>query len=240
MEILPAVDLMGGKVVRLLRGDPATKKTYDHLGDPITVAQRWESEGARYLHIVDLDAALGLGSSMETIRTIVDAVEIPIQVGGGIRSLDIAHDYLRVGVARIVLGSLAFRDPSQVRAILDSYGSRRVVVALDNIKGKVVVRGWRESTEYTVEEAISMFSSIGVDIFLLTAVARDGTLMGPDLELLNRIILLGNVHTIAAGGISSLKDLVSLDNIGVYGVVIGKALYEGKIRLAEALKILRK
>jgi len=240
MEILPAVDLMGGKVVRLLRGDPATRKTYEHLGDPLTVAQRWESEGARYLHIVDLDAALGLGSNMETIRTIVDTVEIPVQVGGGIRSLDIAHDYLRVGVGRILLGSLAFEDPSQVRAILNSYGSRRVVVALDNIKGKVVVGGWRESTEYTVEEAISIFSSIGVNIFLLTAVARDGTLMGPDLELLNHIILLGNVHTIAAGGISSLKDLVSLDDIGVYGVVIGKALYEGKIRLAEALKILRK
>lgn len=240
MEILPAVDLMGGEVVRLLRGDPATRKAYEHLGDPITVAQRWESEGARYLHIVDLDAALGLGNNMEAINGIVDAVGIPVQVGGGIRSPNIAHDYLKMGVGRIVLGSLAFRDPCQVGAILDSYGSGRVVVALDNIKGKVVVRGWRASTEFTVEESISMFSSIGVNIFLVTAVAKDGTLMGPDLDMLNRIVCLRNVLTIAAGGISSLEDLVSLDNIGIYGVVIGKALYEGKIRLADVLKILKK
>ena len=240
MEILPAVDLMGGKVVRLLRGDPATKKTYEHLGDPITVAQRWESEGARYLHIVDLDAALGLGNNIEAIDGIVNAVEIPVQVGGGIRSLDIARSYLKMGVGRIVLGSLAFRDPSQVRAILNSHGSTRVVIALDNIKGKVVVRGWRAITEYTVEESISMFSSIGVNIFLVTAVAKDGTLMGPDLDMLNRVVHLRNVLTIAAGGISSPEDLASLNNIGIYGVVIGKALYEGKIRLAEALKILRK
>jgi phosphoribosylformimino-5-aminoimidazole carboxamide ribotide isomerase len=240
MKVLPAVDLMGGKVVRLLRGDPATRKTYEHLGDPITVAQRWESEGARYLHIVDLDAALGLGNNTGTINGIVDAVGIPVQVGGGIRSLDIARDYLKMGVGRIVLGSLAFRDPCQVGAIVDSYGSRRVVVALDNIKGKVVARGWRATTEFTVEESISMFSSIGVDIFLVTAVAKDGTLTGPDLDLLNRIISLGKVHTIAAGGISSIEDLVSLDNMGVYGVVIGKALYEGMIRLADALKILKK
>ncbi len=240
MEILPAVDLMGGKVVRLLRGDPATKKTYEHLGDPITVAQRWESEGARYLHIIDLDAALGLGNNMEAIKGIVDAVQVPVQVGGGIRSLDTAHDYLEMGVGRIVLGSLAFEDPSKVGAIIDSHGSGRVVVAVDNIKGKVAVRGWRATTESTVEESISMFSSIGVDIFLVTAVARDGTLMGPDLDLMNRAIRLGNVHIIAAGGISSLEDLISLDNMGVYGVVIGKALYEGKIRLADAFKILRK
>jgi phosphoribosylformimino-5-aminoimidazole carboxamide ribotide isomerase len=194
MEILPAVDLMGEKVVRLLGGDPATKKTYEH----------------------------------------------PVQVGGGIRSLDTAHDYLEMGVGRIVLGSLAFANPSRVRAILDSHGSGRVVVAVDNIKGKVAVRGWRATTESTVEESISMFSSIGIHIFLVTAVARDGTLMGPDLDLMNRAIRLGNVHIIAAGGISSLEDLVRLDNMGVYGVVIGKALYEGKIRLADAFNILRK
>jgi len=189
---------------------------------------------------VDLDAALGLGNNMEAIKGIVDAVQIPVQVGGGIRSLESARDYLEMGVGRIVLGSLAFEDPSRVGAILDRHGSGRVVVAVDNIKGKVAVRGWRATTDSTVEESISMFSSIGVDIFLVTAVARDGTLMGPDLDLMDRAIRLGNVHIIAAGGISSLEDLISLDNIGVYGVVIGKALYEGKIRLADAFKILRK
>ncbi|MFQ6095087.1 MAG: 1-(5-phosphoribosyl)-5-[(5-phosphoribosylamino)methylideneamino]imidazole-4-carboxamide isomerase [Candidatus Bathyarchaeia archaeon] len=239
MEIIPAIDLMKGKVVRLLRGDPATQKAYNQLGDPVTVAQRWESEGAGYLHIVDLDAALGLGSNTYVIRAIVDAVGVPVQVGGGIRSLDIAEDYLKMGVNRIILGSLAFKDPSQVKAILNTHGSGRVVVALDNIQGKVVVRGWRASTRFTVEESVSMFSSLGVKIFLVTSVAKDGTLMGPDLDVLSRVCHFQGVHIIAAGGISNLEDLLVLKRLGVWGVVVGKALYEGLFSLGEALRTVR-
>jgi len=239
MEIIPAIDLMNGKVVRLLKGDPTTRKIYEHLGDPVTVAQRWESEGARYLHVIDLDAALGLGNNTATIGDIVNAVEIPVQVGGGIRNIDVAENYLNMGVDRIILGSLAFKDPSQVREIIKGYGSKHVVIALDNLRGQVVVKGWKAPTRFNVDEAISMFSPLGIKFFLVTSVARDGTLKGPDFSTLNELCNLQKVHIIAAGGISSLQDLISLKKIGVYGVVIGKALYEGKIQLRDALKVIR-
>ncbi len=237
MKIIPAIDLMSGKVVRLLQGEPSTRKSYEHLGDPVTVARKWESEGASFLHIVDLDAAFGLGSNIEIIRAVVNSVNVPVQVGGGIRSLEAAKGYLDMGIKRVIIGSLAFEDPSQVKLILDDFGSDRVAVALDHLCGKVMVRGWRASTDLMVDEAISSFSSMGVKFFLVTSVAKDGTLTGPDLTMLSRIRGFQGIHIIAAGGISSLEDLVNLERIGVYGVVIGKALYEEKIRLRDALKI---
>jgi len=237
MMIIPAVDLMGGKVVRLTRGDPLSKTSYEHLGDPVTVARRWESEGARLLHIVDLDATMGLGNNAEIVRTIVNSVHVPVQVGGGIRTVLVAIDYLEMGVSRIILGSLAFEDHSRVKLISDNYGSDRIAVALDNLHGKVMVEGWRVSTGLSVKDAISMFSSLGVKFFLVTSVARDGTLMGPDLAMLREVCGYRGVYIIAAGGIGSLEDLVNLQGIGVYGVVIGKAFYEGKIRLEDALEI---
>jgi len=236
MEIIPAVDLMNGKVVRLLQGDPQVRKSYEHLGDPVAIAKRWQAEGARLLHIIDLDAAFGFGNNIEVIRRIVKAVNIPVQVGGGIRSLETVKGYFSMDVNRIILGSLAFEDSSQAKQILDDFGSNRVAVALDHLDDKVMIRGWKASTNITVDEAVSGFSSLGFEFFLVTSVARDGTLGGPDLNTLRRVCGFHGIRIMAAGGINSLEDIVNLEKAGVYGAVIGKALYEGKIKLESALK----
>jgi len=237
MQIIPAIDLMNGKVVRLLRGEPSTKKSYEHQGDPVTIARKWESEGAGLLHIVDLDAPFGFGSNAEVVMAIADSVKVPVQVGGGIRSLEVAKNYLEKGIYRIILGSLAFEDSSKVKLVVDDFGSDRVAVALDHLYGKVMVGGWKAPTDFRVDEAISIFSSLGFRFFLVTSVARDGTLMGPDLDTLSKVCSFPGVHIMAAGGISNLEDLINLRRIGVYGVVIGKALYEERICLKDALRI---
>lgn len=239
MEIIPAIDLMGRKVVRLARGDPKTRKVYDHLGDPVSIAQRWEREGADLLHVVDLDAALDLGNNRELIREIVDSVKIPVQVAGGIRSLHAAEKFLDSDVKRIVLGSLAFENPSLIKGLIDKFGSTRVVVALDHLGGRVVVKGWKSSTKLSVDDAMSKFLSLGVKLFLVTSVARDGMLSGPDIETLNMLCSFRDANVIASGGVRNLKDLINLKKIGVSGVIIGKALYEGRIRLRDVLEVIK-
>ena len=236
MDVIPAVDIMKSKVVRLLKGDPKFAKSYESLGDPVTFAKRWETEGARTIHIVDLDAALGLGSNIGVVKDIVKAVRVPVQVGGGIRRLQMARDLFNIGVDRVILGSLAFEEPSAVKALLDEFGEKRVIIALDNLNGVVLVRGWKTSTEITVNEAASNFLRLGVKLFLVTAVGRDGTMTGPDLDTLKKICKL-DAGIIAAGGIRSLEDLVALKRLSVHGVVVGKALYEDLFSLSEALRI---
>ncbi len=235
MDVIPAVDLMGGKVVRLVRGDPKLATSYERLGDPVSVAKKWEAEGARFVHVVDLDAALELGSNLNVVESIAEAVRVPLEVGGGIRSIEAARHLFSIGVKRVVLGSVAFSSPSVVEALLGEFGGERVVVALDNVEGLVVVRGWKASAEVSVSEAVARFSKIGVKLFLVTSVARDGTLSGPDLDVLSQLCRKG-VSVIAAGGIGSLDDLVALKTLGVGAVVVGKALYEGRFSLGEALR----
>jgi len=238
MEVIPAVDIMNGKVVRLLKGDPEYVESYEHLGDPVTLARRWESEGARIIHVIDLDAALGCGSNIRVIEEIIGEVGVPLQVGGGIRSLDAARALLEKGVSRVILGSLAFKEPAAVETVLEEYGENRLVVALDHLYGVVMVHGWKASARMTVDEAVAKFSGLGVTLFLVTSVARDGTMSGPDLETLTRLRREG-VKLIAAGGIRSLEDLVALKRLGVYGVVVGKALYEGLFSLGKALRTVK-
>ncbi|MEM2914850.1 MAG: HisA/HisF-related TIM barrel protein, partial [Candidatus Bathyarchaeia archaeon] len=150
MEVIPAVDIMKGKVVRLLKGDPKFAKSYEQLGDPVTLAKRWETEGARIIHVVDLDAALELGSNIDIVMKVINSVRVPIQVGGGIRSLDMARRMLNMGAARIILGSLAFEEPFTVKALFDKFGEDRIIIALDNINGVVMVHGWKTPAEITV------------------------------------------------------------------------------------------
>ena len=235
MDVIPAVDIMRGKVVRLVRGDPKRAKVYEHLGDPVSLAKRWESEGARIIHVIDLDAALGLGNNTRIVKEIVHVVKVPVQVGGGIRSLNSARRLLEMGVSRVVLGSLAFEEPCAIQALLEGFGADRVVVALDNLGGEVVVHGWTASTRVTVDEAVDRFAAMGAEFFLVTCVARDGTLSGPGFESLLRVCRR-DVKVIAAGGIQSLDDLVALKRLGVVGAVVGKALYEGRFSLGEALR----
>lgn len=237
MEIIPAIDLMKGKVVRLTRGDPETLKVYEHFGDPVTVARKWESEGADVIHVIDLDAALDRGSNLQEIAKIAQAINIPLQVGGGIRTLEIAQNLLRMGIDRIIVGALAFKETYALTKLLKDFGRERVVVALDHREGEVMVRGWRDATRLSVDEAMVKFLGRGAKLFLITSITKDGTLMGPDYNTLARASNYLGVSIIAAGGVSSLEDLVTLRRIGVWGVVIGKALYEGVFNLREALEI---
>jgi len=237
MQIIPAIDLMDGKVVRLVRGDPQTVKAYEHLGDAVTVAKKWECEGADAIHVVDLDATLERGSNFEIIKKIARAVDTPIQVGGGIRSSETAQKLLNMEIDRIVLGALAFKEPTTLVKILKNYGDERVVVALDYCNDEVMIRGWKTTTRLSVDEALARFQSLKVKIFLVTSIARDGTLLGPDYETLARLCKRPGISVIASGGIGSLGDVASLNRVGVWGVVIGKALYEGLFNLKDALKI---
>jgi len=235
MEVIPAVDIMKGKVVRLVRGDPRLASSYEHLGDPVSLARRWESEGARFIHVVDLDAALGMGRNLSVVELLVNSVDVPVQVGGGIRSLESARKLLSIGVERVIIGSLVFSDSSAVKTLLEEAGAKHVVIALDNREGIVMIRGWKTSAGITVDGAAEKFRKLGVKLFLVTSVARDGTLSGPDLETLSGLCRCG-LDVIAAGGVRSIDDLLALKRLGVYGVVVGKALYEGRFSLSEALR----
>ncbi len=241
MEIIPAVDIMNGEVVRLVRGDPKAKISYSHLGDPVSLAVKWSKEGADLIHIIDLDAALGIGSNWETILRILRAVNIPVQVGGGIRTLKTAQDLLEEGVERVILGSLAFREPQTIEKLIEEYGKDKVVIALDHLKGEVMIKGWKESTDLTVLKAIQKFLECGSNLFLVTSVLRDGTMIGPDIETLKKTMeIYPDVRLIAAGGIRSIDDIASLNKIGVHGVVIGRALYDGIFTLREIREYLAK
>jgi len=236
MEVIPAVDIMKGRVVRLRRGDPKTVKSYEKMGSPVALARRWEADGARTIHIVDLDQALDLGSNLDVIEDIVKAVKTSVQVGGGIRTLEAARALLNTGVDKIIVGSLAFQNPSSIETLLEKFGENHIIVALDHLKGTVMTNGWKMSTRTTVDDGVSKFSRLGVSLFLVTSVARDGTMTGPDVETLRRICRPG-VRIMTAGGIRNVDDLVALKRLGAYGVVVGRALYEGSFDLHEALRI---
>lgn len=236
MKIFPAIDLMEGKVVRLFQGDPKTAKKYDYLGEPVAIAKKWEEEGADALHIIDLDAAFNKGNNLATISKIVEAVKLPVHVGGGIRSLEAAENLLNIGVRYVMLGTLAFRKPEAAANLRKKFGDR-VIVALDHRNGKVMIEGWKTPAGLEVKDALERFLGLQVKTFLLTSISRDGTLEGIDVDVLSQACAYKEARIIAAGGIGSLKDLAVLKRIGVYGVVIGKALYEGMFTLKEALKI---
>jgi len=239
MEVIPAIDLMKGKVVRLFQGDPKTAKIYDQLGEPVAIAKMWEKDGANTLHIIDLDAALDMGNNFAIISKIVDAVNLPIQVGGGIRKLETAENLLKMGISRIILSALAFNEPHILTKIQKKFGNERLIVALDHQNGRVMVEGWKTSTKLGIEEALAKFLDLQIKTFLVTSITQDGTLIGPDVNTLSKVCANPRVNIIAAGGVSSLNDLITLKQIGVKGVIVGKALYEGRFTLKEAIKIVK-
>jgi len=237
MEIIAAVDLMDGKVVRLTRGDPQTKVSYTGFSEPIQVSKRWEEEGADSLHVIDLDAALGKGENIDVVTQLLREVSIPIQFGGGIRSVAKAKKLLNSGISKIVLGTLAFESSKSIYQLIEEYEPKRIVVALDYLKDEIKTRGWTSSTTEGVLEALLRFKSIGIPRFLLTSISRDGVSSGPDFNTLKSASKISNVQIIAAGGISSIEDVKTLNSFNVSGVVLGKALYEGRLNLREVLSI---
>jgi phosphoribosylformimino-5-aminoimidazole carboxamide ribotide isomerase len=225
MKVIAAVDIMGGSVVRLVRGNPDDKVEYSN--DPIETARKWEIVGADMLHIVDLDAAFSTGSNSELIAKLSQAVRIPLQIAGGIRSLEKAEEMLSMA-SRVVIGTMAYREPEVIRKLVKK-NADRVTISVDQIDGMVMVKGWKESTGITVADAISQFLAIGVNEFLLTSIDRDGTLQGPDIKTLADAAVSARI--IASGGISSIEDVIKIRSAGCSSVIIGKAMYDGKVSI---------
>jgi phosphoribosylformimino-5-aminoimidazole carboxamide ribotide isomerase len=235
VKVIPAIDLMNGKVVRLSRGDPNTAKVYDQWGTPVQVALRWKGQGATKLHIIDLDAALGRGDNMSIISKIAKASGLPIQVGGGVRTLNKVEKLVKFGANHVILGSLAFSNSETLTQLQKMFGFDPLIVALDNKNGNVMVEGWKTPTAFTISNALAKFTALGVKCFLITSIAKDGMLSGPDIETLGEACRYPGIEVIAAGGIGTIADLVALKRVGVQGVVVGKALYEARFTLKEAI-----
>lgn len=227
MKVIAAIDIMNGEVVRLTKGDQATKKVYSN--DPVQIARKWEKDGADMLHIVDLDAALGSATNnLSIISEILHAVNIRVQIGGGIRDTDTFERVVKMGFSRIVVGTMAYRNVNELRLLCKNY-SDKIVVSLDEIDGKVMIEGWKSSSDYRIDDAISKFNKFGITNFLLTSIIKDGTLLGPDIVTLNSINTDRKSKIIASGGISNLLDVLRVRSIGCDSVILGKALYEERL-----------
>ena len=233
MITIPAIDLRGGKVVRLKRGDPGDQTIYDD--DPVAVAERFESDGARLLHVVDLDAALGDGNNEDAIAHICSAVQIPVQTGGGLRGMGSIGAALEAGAARAVLGTAAALDPVFVDEAVEAYGDR-IIVALDVKDRTVMTHGWTEEAG-PVDLMLASLAAQGIPRFMLTQISVDGMLEGPDLELYRHALQLADVPVIASGGVRTVDDLRALATTGVEGAIVGKAIYEGSVTLAEVVEL---
>ena len=233
MDIIPAIDIRDGKCVRLLQGDYSKETIFGE--DPVEIALRWESEGADWLHIVDLDGARhGDSKNNQVIERICEATKASIQVGGGVRNLGLAQRYKSMGVSRVILGTTAISSPDIVREIIEVLGSTFVIVGVDAREGYLASDGWTVQSDISVEDLMINMVRIGVSRFLYTDIARDGTLTQPNYEVVEKLISLTPASIIAAGGISSLDDLVKLSEIGVEASVIGRAIYTGDIKLSDA------
>jgi len=234
MKIIPAIDLMNGEVVRLYKGDPKQKTVYS--GNPIEIAKKWEANGADMLHIVDLDATLGIGSNLSIIKKILEEISVPVQVAGGLRDESLILDVVKIS-NRVVIGTLAFKDKELLKKLLLSLGSKKIVISVDHIDGEIVINGWQDRTGIKLIDSIKEFLDMGFTEFLLTNVSRDGTMEGPDLEFLEQACNLSNANVIASGGISNVIDVKDVKEKNAFGVILGKALYENKISIEEAKKI---
>ena len=230
MKIIPAIDLMDGKVVRLVKGDPKNKTIYSD--NPVEIAKKWEKAGADRIHVVDLDATLGSGSNFQTIKKIAREITIPIHAAGGLRNEETISDALSFA-DKIVIGTFAFKNKENLSEILAKFGKKKFIISVDQLNGKIVINGWRQSTGIELITGIEDFLKIGLSEFLLTSVERDGTLLGPDIDSLSKACKIKNAMIIASGGISDLKDVIAVKKCGVTGVILGKALYDGKISIEE-------
>ncbi|HEV2389843.1 MAG TPA: 1-(5-phosphoribosyl)-5-[(5-phosphoribosylamino)methylideneamino] imidazole-4-carboxamide isomerase [Nitrososphaerales archaeon] len=233
LELWAAIDLLSGSVVTLKQGKEEMKTTWKE--GAVEAAARWESEGADGLHIIDLDAAFGKGSNAKTIAKILERVKIPVEVGGGVRSRATAQSWLESGASRVILGTLAYKEPETLSALLREKGPEKVVVASDYVDGKVVTSGWTANQGVGVLEATRKLEAAGVVNLLVTAVGRDGMATGPDLDTLRVICAFSKrLRVMASGGIRDLHDLVEIEGRGAAGAVIGRALYDGTVVLGDA------
>ena len=236
MKLYPAIDILGGNAVRLVKGDFDAKKVYDE--DPLSAARGWTEAGARFLHVVDLDGAkTGEPVNLDQLRLIAGELGVPVQYGGGLRSARAVDDALKAGAARVILGTAAFTDPDLLRHALELHGPERVLVSVDVRGGRVATAGWTRTSELTTDAVLEALHESGVRELVYTNVDRDGMLEGPDLEEVRHVAAAVHGEMTYSGGIGKLADLeglASLHEASLGGVIVGKALYEGRFTVAEA------
>ena len=239
MKLIPAIDLMNGKCVRLFKGDFNKRK--DFSKEPHEQAKYWEKEGAKCIHIVDLDAAkTGIPTNDQSIKKIVKEVSIPIQIGGGIRSLERIEQLLSYGIDKVIMGTSAIENKSLVKDLSIKYPGR-IIIGIDAKDGKVSTRGWLKQSDVLATDLVKEFSYFKIASFVVTDINTDGTLEGTNEIFIKKILEITNVPVIASGGVGSISDLISLtkfEHSGLYGVIVGKALYENKFTINEANNIL--
>jgi phosphoribosylformimino-5-aminoimidazole carboxamide ribotide isomerase len=233
MEIIPAVDIRGGKCVRLYQGDYNQQTVFND--NPVTVALTWYSQGAKWLHIVDLDgAAAGEPQNMEVVEEIIKESGLLIELGGGIRQKEVAEKLLFKGVSRIILGTAAIENRELVKKLCQQFGEA-IAVSLDARDGKIAIHGWRENTVFEVIQLSREMIDAGVRHLIYTDIKKDGTLTEPNFDMINILLAETNIPVIVAGGIAKLEHLRRLKELGVEGAIVGKALYTGDIDLGEAI-----
>jgi len=238
MLVIPAIDLKGGKCVRLVQGKMDQETVYSE--NPVEVAKKWVGLGAEYLHLVDLDGAIAVEpKNIDTIEAIADAISIPFQVGGGIRDIDTINLYMSMGADRVILGTIAYKEPYFVKDACDKHHGR-IMVGIDARDGKVAIKGWEEITEKTATGLAKELEGAGVAGIIYTDISRDGMLKGPNLEGTKTLAQSVKIPVIASGGVSNIDDikrLKELEPLGITGVITGKAIYTGSLDLREAIRV---
>ncbi|NLV16376.1 MAG: 1-(5-phosphoribosyl)-5-[(5-phosphoribosylamino)methylideneamino]imidazole-4-carboxamide isomerase [Syntrophomonadaceae bacterium] len=235
MLIFPAVDIKEGRCVRLIQGRKDQETVYSQ--DPAEIARQWERQGAQWVHVVDLDGAFsGIPRNQSIIKDMVSQLNIPVQLGGGIRDMKIAASFLNLGVSRIIIGTKALDDRFFIENLLKEFGPDKIVIGIDARNGMVAVKGWVDVTEVPALDLALEMKSLGITRLVYTDISRDGELQGPNLSATEALAKGSGLSVIGSGGVTSVKDIVKLRQIpGIEGAIIGKALYEGRITLGEAL-----
>lgn len=236
MRIFPAIDIKNGQCVRLRQGNFEDPHVYSNT--PLNVAKQWEDNGASYIHIVDLDGALvGYSVNDEVIKSIVAEIHLPIQVGGGIRTIKEIDNKLSLGIDRVIIGTKAVKDPGFVKEAVSIFGADRIVIGIDAKDGMVAIEGWEKVSSYHAVTLAQEMKNYGIQTVVYTDISKDGMLQGPNIQHTREMVELTGLRIIASGGIASLKDLEMLEEAGVYGAIIGKALYENRIDLKTAVEM---
>jgi len=230
MIIIPAIDLYHGRVVRLKRGDPSQSTVYS--SEPVNIAKQWQEQGARLIHVVDLDAALGEGDNLDLIEAIIKTLRIEVEVGGGIRDLERARRIISCGAKRIVVGTKSL-DECFLDDLIGCAGAEKLAAAVDVVDGCLAIEGWRKKTDCNALEFIRLLQAKGLRWLIYTDISRDGTLQGMDVSQIQQLSAFSDMRIIASGGVASVEDIKHLQQTApfVWGVIVGKALYEGKIDL---------
>lgn len=236
MKLFPAIDIKNGQCVRLRQGDFRDVLVYSDI--PLKVAKEWEASGASFIHVVDLDGALvGHSVNEQVIKEIVDNINIPIQLGGGIRSIKDIESKLNLGINRVIIGTKAAIDPAFMKEAISIFGPERIIAGIDAKDGIVAVEGWEKLSSYNAVALALEMKNVGVETIVYTDIAKDGMLQGPNVHYTAEMVEETGLNIIASGGISSLKDLELLNEYNIYGAIIGKALYENKIDFKQAVSM---